>query len=154
MENLATDWKEFLELFLSHHVRFLLVGGHAVAIHGRPRFTEDLDLFVEASSENATRIRDALRDFGFGDVLPSIEELSSKGKVFMLGNKPYRIDLLTTISGVELDDAWTRRSLLELELGTIAVIDKQSLIANKRASGKPKDLADLVILESAEPGLA
>jgi len=91
MESLTTDWKEFLGSFLSHQVKFLLVGGHALAVHGCPRFTEDLDVFVEASQANAARIHAALVDFGFGSVAPTHQQLASPDKVFMLGEKPYRI---------------------------------------------------------------
>ncbi|RLB57509.1 MAG: hypothetical protein DRJ42_00225 [Deltaproteobacteria bacterium] len=136
---------------LSHRVEFLLIGGHALAVHAQARFTEDLDVFVDASPENAARLLAALRDFGFGAVAPSVEELATKDKVFMLGEKPYRIDVLTTISGVEFSDAWRDRVFLDLEMGRIPTIDRQSFIRNKRASGRPKDLADLAMLEASEP---
>ncbi len=148
MESLTTDWKEFLESLVSRKVRFLLVGGHALAVHARPRFTEDLDVFVDASTDNAIRVRDALCDFGFASVAPSVDELATARKVFMLGEKPYRIDILTTISGVSFQEAWDQRVFLDLEIGRIAVISRENLIKNKRASGRPKDMADLVMLEA------
>lgn len=100
MVDLYEGWTAFLSLLIDHRVRFVLVGGHAVAAHARPRHTEDLDVFVEPTLTNARRIRAALKDFGFGRVLPSAKELSTPNKVFMLGRRPYRIDVITAIDGV------------------------------------------------------
>lgn len=145
------DWSEFLRLLTRHRVRFLLVGGHAVSIHARPRHTEDLDLLIGTSKVNARRVRAALVDFGFGAVSPSLELLATPSKVFMLGRRPYRIDLLTTIDGVAFIDAW--RSRVEVELGglTIPVIGREALVRSKLAAGRPKDLADLVMLAETPP---
>ena len=96
---LNRDWSEFLSALIARRVRFLLIGSHAVAGHAEPRLTEDLDVLVEPSIENARRLREALVDFGFGDVAPAAEELAVADKVFMLGRKPWRIDILTTIAG-------------------------------------------------------
>ncbi|HLK39414.1 MAG TPA: nucleotidyl transferase AbiEii/AbiGii toxin family protein [Polyangiaceae bacterium] len=92
---LSRDWTEFLSVLIARRVRFVLVGGHAVAGHGEPRLTEDLDLFVEPTTANAKRLREALEDFGFGAVAPDVEELATPDKIFMLGRKPWRIDILT-----------------------------------------------------------
>src|SRR5450432_3942132 len=94
------DWSEFLRLLISHRVRFVLIGGHAVAGHGEPRFTEDLDVLVDATIPNARRLRNAIREFGFGDAAPSEEQLAVRGKIWMLGRKPWRIDILTEVDGV------------------------------------------------------
>ena len=91
--DLSRDWNEFLSALIARRVRFVLVGGHAVAGHGEPRLTEDLDVFVELTAANARRLRDALGDFGFGDVAPTVEELATVDKIFMLGRKPWRIDM-------------------------------------------------------------
>lgn len=96
---LNRDWNEFLSLLIAHRVRFLLIGGHAVAGHAEARLTEDLDVWVEPTTTNATRLRDALVAFGFGSVAPSVAELAAPDKVFMLGRKPWRIDILTSIAG-------------------------------------------------------
>lgn len=146
MENLSTDWREFLRLLLSHRVKFVLVGGHALAVHARPRFTEDLDVFVEASMDNAQRLRSVLADFGFGAIAPPVAQLAELGKVFMLGEKPFRIDILTTISGVDFSEAWKGRVSLGLDIGAVPVISRANLIRNKMAAGRPKDLADLASL--------
>ena len=150
--SLTRDWTEFLSLLISHRVKFLLIGGHAVAAHAEPRFTEDLDVFVEASVENAERLRSALEEFGFGAVLPAASELARSGKVWMLGRKPQRIDILTKISGVRFADAWANRVDVQFPGGVLFVIGRDDLIKNKRASAREKDLRDLAMLEgSAKP---
>lgn len=106
---LGRDWNEFLSLLIARRVRFVLVGGHAVAGHGEPRLTEDLDVFVEPTLANAGRLRPALADFGFGDVAPTAAELATKDRIFMLGRKPWRIDVLTGIDGVTFAEAWDGR---------------------------------------------
>jgi hypothetical protein len=98
---LNPDWSEFLCALIGRRVRFVLVGGHAVAGHAEPRFTEDLDVFVEPSAANARRLREALVDFGFGTVAPSIKALAERDKVFMLGRKPKRIDILLDVASLE-----------------------------------------------------
>lgn len=144
---LNRDWSEFLRLLVSHRVRFLLVGGHAVAGHGEPRLTEDLDVFVEPTLENAAKLRAALVEFGFGDTAPSVEALAEQGKIFMLGRKPWRIDMLTAIDGVTFEEAWADKVEAAFENGPLYVIGRASLIKNKRASGRAKDLADIESLE-------
>lgn len=146
MAALTQDWREFLSLLLSHRVKFVVIGGHAVAVHGSPRMTEDLDVFVECSNTNARRLRRVLVDFGFGEAAPAVDILATPGRVFMIGVKPFRIDVLTTISGVLFDHAWATRKRLDTEVGKLPFISRDNLIANKRASGRPKDLADLALL--------
>jgi hypothetical protein len=149
---LNPDWSEFLRLLLSHHVRFVLVGGHAVAGHGEPRLTEDLDVFVEVSAENASRIRAALLEFGLGDSTPSADALLERGRIWMIGRKPRRIDMLTEIDGVTFEECWNGRTEAEFEPASIPVIGLAELIKNKRASGRAKDLGDLERLEQRESG--
>jgi hypothetical protein len=148
---LNRDWSEFLSALISRHVRFVLVGGHAVAGHGEPRLTEDLDVFVEPTPENAARLRDALCDFGFESVAPSVDELARPDKVFMLGRKPWRIDVLTGISGVPFDEAWADRVEADFVRRPLYVIGREALLKNKRASGRDKDLRDVALLEGHTP---
>jgi hypothetical protein len=148
------DWSEFLRLLISNRVRFVLVGGHAVAGHGEPRLTEDLDVLVEANRLNARRLRNALVEFGFGDAAPSIVDLAERGKIWMLGRKPWRIDILTEIDGVEFSDVWRGRIELPFTPGPLPVIGLTELIANKTAAGRPKDLADVAALEALHAGSA
>jgi hypothetical protein len=134
-------------------VRFVLVGGHAVAGHGEPRLTEDLDVFVEPTAANARRLREALEDFGFGAVAPGVEELAQPDKIFMLGRKPWRIDILTGIDGVTFREAWATKVQAEFEVKPLYVIGREALIANKRASARDKDLLDVALLERSPPVL-
>lgn len=136
--DLNEDWREFLSLLIAHRVRFVLVGGHALAAHARPRHTEDLDVFVEPTRANAARLRAALVDFGFGSVAPSVAELAERDRVFMLGRKPLRIDVLTGIDGVGFRAAWAGRITTELSAGPVPVIGREALIANKLAAGGPR----------------
>jgi hypothetical protein len=146
------DWSEFLSLLISHRVRFVLVGGHAVAAHGEPRFTEDLDVLVAATAANGKRLHRALHAFGFGAVLPAAAELVEPGKIWMLGRKPWRIDILTSIDGVSFSEVWKNRIELVFDPRRLPVIGRRELIQNKRAAGRAKDLADLECLESSGRG--
>jgi hypothetical protein len=150
---LSRDWTEFLSALIARRVRFVLVGGHAVAGHGEPRLTEDLDVFAEPSAANARRLRGALVDFGFGAVAPSAAELAVPDKIFMLGRKPWRIDILTGIDGVTFDEAWTTKVEAEFATRPLYVIGREALIANKRAAARDKDLLDVALLErGSSPG--
>ncbi len=140
---LNPDWNEFLRLLLSQRVKFLLVGGHAVAGHGEPRFTEDLDVFVDVSAENARALREVLVRFGFGEAAPTEAELQELGRIWMIGRKPMRIDILTEIDGVSFEECWSGRAEAEFSGGVLPLIGREHLLKNKRASGRTKDLADV-----------
>lgn len=144
------DWQEFLRALLSENTKFLLIGAHALAYHVEARLTEDLHVFVEASPENARRLRRALERFGFGAVAPSEEELCEPNKVFMLGRKPWRIDILTGIDGVSFDEAWEGRVEADFHGITLPMIGRDALLKNKRAAGRKKDLVDVALLEASE----
>jgi hypothetical protein len=144
---LSRDWTEFLSALIARRVRFVLVGGHAVAGHGEPRLTEDLDVFVEPTMANARRLRDALVDFGFGNVAPSAEDLAVPDKIFMLGRKPWRIDILTGIDGVTFARTWETKVEAEFATRPLYVIGREALIENKRAAARDKDLLDVALLE-------
>lgn len=137
------DFSEFLRLLNTHGVDYLLVGGFAVAIHGYPRATADLDVWVARTSVNAGRLVDSLRAFGF-EVQPEIERLFIEpDQIIRMGVAPLRIEILTTIDGVEFDDCRTRAIVHVLAGSPVAVIGLDDLKANKLASGRSKDLADL-----------
>ena len=138
------DWKEFLALLNSHRVRYLLVGAHALAVHGNPRYTGDLDVWVAPTAANAKRVYRALVEFGFGGVRGlTVEDFERPEHVVMLGTPPVRIDLLTSISGVAFTSAWKRRVRAEYVGVAVTVLARADLVKNKRAAGRPKDLADL-----------
>jgi hypothetical protein len=123
------------------------VGGHALAFHAKPRFTKDIDIFVEPSSKNAKRLMQALDDFGFGDVGLNEEDFSKPGAIVQLGVAPNRIDLITAIDGVTFDEAWQGREKGRFGSQDVYYLGKAELIRNKRASGRKQDLADLEWLE-------
>jgi hypothetical protein len=129
----------------------VLVGGHAVAGHGEPRLTEDLDVFVDDSQKNASRLRAALIEFGLGDAAPTEAALLERGKIWMIGRKPRRIDILTEIDGVNFEECWMGHTEAEFDPQPLPVIGRVELIKNKRASGRAKDLGDLERLESKRP---
>jgi hypothetical protein len=145
---LQKDLREFVELLNSHGAEFLVVGGHAVAFHGHPRFTGDIDFLIRPSVENATRVLSALYAFGFGDLPLTVDDFVKPGNVVQLGRPPNRIDLLTSISGVEVENAWSSRVKSELDGLPVCFLGWQSLIDNKQASGRPKDLADVAKLKA------
>jgi hypothetical protein len=141
--NLQKDLKEFIELLNALDVHFLIVGAFAMAHHGYPRYTGDIDLFVERTTENAERILTALRQFGFGDVGLAIEDFVNKDRVVQLGVAPNRIDLLTFLSGVSFEEAWSSREWGEIGGLKVPFISRDLLKQNKLACGRPQDLADL-----------
>lgn len=144
---LPPDWSEFLSVLKRHGVRFLLVGAHALAAHGRPRATQDLDVLVAPTPANARRVAAALVEFGFAKFNNDWRWFTKPYRVTMLGRLPYRIDVLTGISGVSFATAWKHRTVIATELGELAVIGLAELRANKLAAGRPKDLADVALLD-------
>ena len=123
------------------------MGGHALAFHAKPRFTKDIDIFVEPSQDNAERLIRALDDFGFGDVGLSEGDFTNPGVIVQLGVAPNRIDLVTAIDGVTFAEAWRGRATGKFGSQEVYYLGKAELIKNKRASGRKQDLADLEWLE-------
>ncbi len=146
MANLKSDLREFIESLNSHRIEYLVVGGHAVAFHGHPRFTGDIDFFLRSTRDNALRVLDALRDFGFGDLQIGPKDLTTPGQVVQLGQPPNRIDLLTSISGVAFEEAWLSRVPGKLGGLTVNFIGWSALIKNKETADRDKDRADLAKL--------
>ena len=143
---IRNDFKELLELFNNHKVEYLIVGGYALAFHGAPRFTGDIDLFVRPARENAERILAALKDFGFGSLDLSEDDFSVPGKVIQLGVPPVRIDIVTSISGVSWERADTGKVPGQYGQTPVCFISRVDFIANKRAIGRRKDAADIEAL--------
>jgi hypothetical protein len=140
--DLAKDFRDLLHAFAARNVRFLVVGAYALAVLGRPRATADLDIWIEATAENAERAYAALRDFGAPLQALTVGDLSVPGVVFQIGLPPLRIDILTQISGVDFATAWPRRQAATFGDVAVSVIGREDFIANKRATGRLKDLAD------------
>lgn len=143
---LHKDIHEFIALCLSRKVEFLLVGDYALAFHGAPRFTEDIDFMVLVSPENAEKLAGVLEVFGFGDAGIAREDFLDPDQVIQLGRTPNRIDILTGISGVSWEEAWASRTPVSLDGLKIQAIGKNQLIRNKQATGRPQDLADVARL--------
>jgi hypothetical protein len=142
------DFAEILAELSAAGAEFLVVGAHAVAAHDRPRATGDLDVWVRATPENARLVWKALAAFGAPLLELTLDDLSRPGVTFQMGLPPYRIDILTEISGVTFDEAWPNRIVNEFQGQAYPVIGKADLIRNKRAAARPKDLLDAAALES------
>ncbi len=147
---LPPDWNEFISLLCDHRVRFLIVGAHALAAHGRPRATQDIDFWVEPSKDNATRLCAALVQFGFPALGDAVDEFSTSDRMATLGRPPLRIDVMTSIDGVSFDEAWSGRLAGQLGENEVGYLGRREFVLNKRASGRPKDLADIALLAEME----
>lgn len=139
----SQDFKEFLKLLNKNSVDYLVVGGYAVGFHGFPRYTGDIDIWVNATTENAERVLKTLDDFGFGDFNLSKEDFLIKKNLFQLGNPPFRIDILVSIDGVDFEEAFLSKIVKNIDGVDINFIGLNELIKNKQASSRDKDLIDL-----------
>lgn len=139
------DHADFVAALRRHDVRAMIVGAHALAFHAKPRYTKDLDVFVDASPENAARIVAALDAFGFGGLGITAADFAEH-RIVQLGQPPNRIDLMTSIDGITFEEAWAGRVEGTYEGERVFFIGKPDLIRNKAASRRPQDLADLDLL--------
>ncbi|MCD6116946.1 hypothetical protein J7K93_08020 [bacterium] len=144
---LSKDFKEFIELLNENNVRYLVVGGYAVAFHGHPRYTKDLDVWIELSTNNANKIVDALKEFGFGSLDLKPDDFLESDQIIQLGYPPNRIDILTTLKDLKFEDCYQAKVEVEIQGLHIDFIDIESLKKNKRSTGRPQDLADAENLE-------
>ena len=140
---LHRDLKEFLQLLNEAEVRYLIVGGYAVAAHGHVRYTKDLDVWLESERANANRMMDVLRKFGFESLDIAAEDFLEPGQTIQLGHEPARIDLLTSVSGLEFGPSFRRRIETVLDDVSVSVPCREDLKKNKLASGRLRDLADV-----------
>jgi hypothetical protein len=141
------DFKEFIELLNNNQVRYLVVGGYAVALHGHPRYTKDLDVWIDCTPENAERIVTALAEFGFGSLGLTVDDFLEAGQIVQLGYPPSRIDILLSLKGVEFEACYARKVVENGGETAVYFIDLSGLIANKKAVGRYQDLADVALLE-------
>ena len=144
---LSPDFKEFFQLLNAHEVRYLIVGGYAVAFHGYPRYTKDVDIWVERTPENAARIIAALDAFGFGSLGLTAEDFLEPDTVIQLGYPPNRIDLLIGIPGVGFEACYAEKIDADIDGVRLHFINRACLIQSKRASGRHQDLADIENLQ-------
>ncbi len=148
---LTSDFKEFAELLNANGVEYLVVGGYALAAYGHPRYTGDLDIWIGADATNADNALKALAQFGFGDLDVTREDLTTPDRVIQLGVPPGRIDLLTSIDGVEFAACFNRRFTVTVDGVPLNFIALEDFKTNKRAVGRHRDLADLETLEGLSP---
>lgn len=149
---MSQDFRDLLAEFNDHGVEFIVVGAHALAAHGCVRATKDLDVWMKPELENAKRAIAALRKFGAPLHDLTEIDLSSPGTTFQIGLPPLRIDILTAITGVEFEEAWSGRIQTMFADQPVAVLSKEHLLKNKRASGRKQDLADVEWLEGENTG--
>ncbi len=143
MIKIPQDFKEFLQLLNSKKIEYLVVGGYAVAFHGRPRATGDMDIWIAISKDNAHKIVEALKAFGFD--APSLKEkvFLEKNRNIRMGKEPLRIEILTSIDGVEFKQCYKNKQIIEIDGTKVNFISLADLKKNKKASGRHQDLADL-----------
>ena len=144
---LNQDFKEFIQSLNNNDVRYLVVGGYAVALHGYPRYTKDIDIWVELNPDNATKIIHALDDFGFGSLELKENDFLEPEMIIQLGYPPNRIDIILSPAGVDFQTCFSTRVIVEIEGVQVNFIDLENLRKNKAATGRKQDLADLENLE-------
>ncbi|HAJ57485.1 MAG TPA: hypothetical protein DCL35_06920 [Candidatus Omnitrophica bacterium] len=142
------DFEELLKLFNKNKVRYCIVGAYAVAFYGEPRYTKDMDIFVEPDKDNAHRIIKSLAEFGFKSLTLEEKDLIRKGKIIQLGYEPVRIDLLTSIDGCDFKEVWKNRATGSYGKQKVIFIGFDELIKNKKKSGRKQDNVDISILMS------
>jgi hypothetical protein len=150
---LNDDFADMLKVLADQAVDFVIVGAHALAAHGLPRATGDIDILVRPDPSNAARVLKALQAFGAPIASHGLTQADFEraGTVYQIGLPPRRIDLLTEITGVTFDEAWQSRMQVQLGGRTVAILGRQALLTNKRATGRDKDLADVRWLEKTQP---
>jgi hypothetical protein len=140
------DFLDLLRAFIDHSVRFMVVGAYALGVHGRPRATGDLDVWIDPTPDNAARLLRALGQFGAPTAQVTAEDFSRPGVVFQMGLPPLRIDVMTDLSGLTFEEAWTSRTQAAFDTITVDVIGREAFIKNKRATGRARDLGDIEAL--------
>jgi len=144
------DFRELLKIFEKHNVRYLIVGGYAVMKYSEPRFTKDLDIFIATDQNNAEGVFSALKEFGAPLENLSIDDFAHKGYFYQMGRPPLRIDIMMSIPGIEFDEAWKNREVVQIDDFKILFISRSDLIQAKAVSGRPQDNIDVEKLKKAE----
>lgn len=140
---LSQDFKEFLQSLNDNQVRYLIVGGYAVALHGHPRYTKDIDIWLWLDTKNAQKIVQALNEFGFASLNLKPDDFLDPGTIIQLGYPPNRIDILNSLSGVNFEACYPTHIEVQIDGITLPFIDIENLKKNKQASGRMQDLADV-----------
>ena len=140
---LSRDFKEFIELLNSHQVKYLVVGGYAVAFHGHPRYTKDIDLWVLNSEKNGERLLKVMSEFGFASLGLTLNDFLQKDNIVQLGYPPNRIDIITGLNGIDFEKAYKNKIEIRFDDIDVNFIDLEDLKKSKRIAGRPKDLEDI-----------
>ena len=146
----SSDFRELLNLFEKHKVRYLVVGGYAVMKYSEPRFTKDLDILIASDSENANAVYAALKEFGAPLANLTSDDFTQQDYFYQMGRPPLRVDIMMSIPGIRFEDAWGNREVVEFDNMRILFISRSDLIQSKEASGRPLDKIDLDKLKQAE----
>jgi len=147
---LEKDFEDLFESFNTHEVRYCVVGSFAMAFHGKPRYTKDVDLLVDCTPENAKRIVDALDEFGFASLGLREGDLLERGSIIQLGREPVRVDLILSIEGLDFDEIWSRRCTASYGKGDVPFMGIGDLIEAKKLAGRKQDEADLELLREIQ----
>ncbi|HET7116666.1 MAG TPA: nucleotidyltransferase [Hanamia sp.] len=143
MINLERDIIEFIELCNKHEVKYLIIGGYAVSVHGYPRSTKDIDVCIEMSERNAAKMVRVINDFGFSSLKLNKEDFLKRDLIMQLGFPPLRIDILNDLDGVPFEEAWQNKKIVSLENVPVNFIGYNELIIVKQKAGRPQDIADV-----------
>jgi len=146
----SPDFRELLKLFEKHKIRYLIVGGYAVMKYSEPRFTKDIDVFISTDQDNANSVYEALKEFGAPLENLTPEDFAHKGYFYQMGSPPLRVDIMMSIPGIEFDEAWEKREIVELDDLKIFFISRSDLIRAKEASARLQDRIDIDKLKEAE----
>ncbi len=139
-----TDFKDFIKLLNHYGVKYLLVGGYALSFYSRPKSTQDIDIFIEASIDNAKKVLYAINEFGLSSLNISLKDLTAKDRVIQMGVPPIRIDIMTSIEGIDFDEAYKNRKVSEYgDIENVSFISINDFKKNKKNVGRKKDLDDL-----------
>jgi hypothetical protein len=152
VSTLNPDFRDILSCFSAERVEYLVVGAYALAAHGLPRATGDIDLWVRPSSDNAARVARALLTFGAPADRFTQEDFESDDLIVQLGVPPGRVDVITSIEAVTFEEAWPNRLVVDLDGLAVTVLGREELLRNKRAVGRPQDQADVARLEAQARG--
>jgi hypothetical protein len=146
----SSDFKDLLNLFEKHEIRYLIIGGYAVMKYSEPRFTKDIDIWIATDPKNADAVYVALKEFGAPLANLTADDFTDQNCFYQMGRTPFRVDIMMSIPGVEFEQAWKNREMVELDSQTIPFISKSDLILAKKASGRPQDQIDIDKLEHAQ----
>jgi predicted nucleotidyltransferase len=137
------DFKEFVKLLIKNQVEYLIVGGYAVSIHGYPRYTGDLDIWINPAKSNAKKVLDCLNDFGFSSLEFTEKDFTKEYGVIQLGYPPVRIDIINTVDGVNFEECFQRKSVIEIDNVPVNFISLEDLVKNKKTIARPRDIDDI-----------